>query len=143
MSKKISMLNAHDEMHFNQGRRDFLSTLGIAGGIGLGFGQHSLLAMASPFLNPVSDNGRILVLVRLKGGNDGLNTIIPLYDYSTYKINRPSIHLKSDELLNLSSEFAIPKTMNSLLPMWNDGALKVINAVGYDNHNLSHFTSSD
>lgn len=143
MNKKTSLLNAHDEMHFNHGRRDFLSTLGIAGGIGLGLGKHNLFAMASPLLTTINDNERILVLVRLKGGNDGLNTIIPVYDYGTYKNNRPNIHIKQNDLINLSSEFAIPKTMNSLLPLWNEGSMKVVNSVGYDNHNLSHFTSSD
>lgn len=143
MNKKISMLNAHDEMHFNHGRRDFLSALGIAGGISLGIGNQSLFAMASPLLAAVNDNERILVLVRLKGGNDGLNTIVPIYDYGTYKSNRPNIHIKQSDLINLSSEFAIPKTMNSILPLWNEGSMKIVNAVGYDNSNLSHFTSSD
>jgi len=86
---------------------------------------------------------RILVLIRLKGGNDGLNTIIPLYDYDTYIQGRPRIGIPENNVINLSNAHGVPISMQSIIPLWNDGAMKVINGVGYENHNLSYFTSTD
>ncbi len=138
---------AHSQDHKNWSRRSFLQNLGLTGGAGIFMGGYSLSAMHNAALLPALGNGgvddRILVLIRLKGGNDGLNTIIPLFDYGTYASNRPTIAVPQNNITNLSNAFGIPNTMQSLMPLWNDGAMKVINSVGYDNHNLSHFTSSD
>ena len=124
-------------------RRDFLHTLGVTGGVGLAMGGFSLNALAAPLLTPPGGNDRILVLIRLKGGNDGLNTIIPIYDFGTYKNKRPTIYIPQSETWSLNQELAMPKTTSRLTKLWNNGAMKVISGVGYDNHNLSHFTSSD
>ncbi|MDA7502313.1 DUF1501 domain-containing protein, partial [Chitinophagales bacterium] len=51
--------------------------------------------------------------------------------------------IPENELISLSDKFSLPSTMQNLMPLWNDGSMKIINTVGYDNHNLSHFTSSD
>ena len=138
---------AHSADHKNWSRRSFLQTLGLTAGTGLAFGGYSLSAMNSAALLPALMSGgvddRILVLIRLKGGNDGLNTIIPLYDYSTYIIGRPSIGIGQNNIINLNNAHGIPNSMQNIMPLWNDGAMKVINGVGYDNHNLSHFSSTD
>ena len=133
----------HEE-HKLWNRRDFLQTLGLAGGVGISLAGLPLSALAAPaLLGPTMEGDRILVLVRFKGGNDGLNTLIPMYDYSIYINKRPTIHIKQNDLFNLDAGHAMPKTMQNLLPLWNEGAMKVIQNVGYDNHNLSHFTSAD
>ncbi|MBK8699673.1 MAG: DUF1501 domain-containing protein [Saprospiraceae bacterium] len=135
---------SNPEAHKSWSRRDFLQTLGLTGGMGLVLGGLPINAMASPLLSPPGGaESRILVLIRLKGGNDGLNTIVPLYNYGTYKSARPTIHISQNELIALNNDLAIPKTMTKLLPMWQNGAMKVVCNVGYSNHNLSHFTSSD
>ncbi len=138
---------AHTEDHRSWSRRSFLQNLGLVGGAGLAFGGMSISAMSSPALLPMlSQQGvddRILVLIRLKGGNDGLNTIIPTFDYGTYQAARPSIAIPSSQIIDLNDEFGMQSSMESLLPLWNEGQMKVINTVGYDNHNLSHFNSSD
>jgi len=145
----ISLDNAkaHSEDHKMWSRRSFLHTLGLAGGAGLTLGSYSLSAMHSPALVSSLMTGgvgdRILVLIRLKGGNDGLNTIIPLYDYGTYASRRPTIAIPESNVVNLNSAHGIPNTMQDLMSLWNDGSMKIINSVGYENHNLSHFTSSD
>ena len=90
-----------------------------------------------------SENDNILVIIRLKGGNDGLNTIVPLNDYGTYANLRPTIRHQENELLSLSQEFAIPSYMNALESVWGEGKMKVIHGVGYPDQNLSHFRSSD
>jgi len=137
----------HSQDHQTWSRRNFIQTLGMATGTGMALGSFSVSAMASgSFLPLMASSGaedRVLVLIRLKGGNDGLNMIVPTFDYGTYQANRPTISIPQNQLLGLDDKFAIPNTMNSLMPLWNDGHMKVINSVGYDNHNLSHFSSSD
>jgi uncharacterized protein (DUF1501 family) len=148
-SSIFSQLNdsSHDLEHSKWSRRNFLKDIGLASGIGLGLGGFDISALAaSPFAAPPGGiNDRILVLIRLKGGNDGLNMIIPMYDYSTYKSSRPTIGVAQNDiiLLDPNGKFGIPKSMSSLKSMWDKGSMKVVNSVGYDDHNLSHFTSSD
>lgn len=138
----------HDLEHRTWSRRSFLQTLGIAGGAGITMGGFGLSALSAAPLHMAlasSDNNRILVLIRLKGGNDGLNMIVPVYDYSRYKNNRPNIAIPQNQLIALGNDqkYAMPQTMNKLKPLWDNGYMKVINSVGYPEHNLSHFTSSD
>lgn len=138
--------DAHDLEHQQWNRRSFLKALGLVGGGTMMIGGTNLTAskpttLASAISN--SDSDRILVLIRLKGGNDGLNTIVPIYDYDEYANLRPTLrHLKSN-LYNLNSDFAIPNYMSELQSMWGEGAMKVIHGVGYDDSSLSHFVGSD
>ena len=83
------------------------------------------------------------MLIRLKGGNDGLNTIVPLYDFDLYANKRPKIHIPQNNLYKLNDNYGIPNFMNAVAPMWGEGAMKVIHGVGYENQNLSHFKSSE
>lgn len=137
----------HDEEHSNWNRRSFLQALGLVGGGTMMVGGTNLTASAPTKLtaalaaSEVSD--RILVLVRLKGGNDGLNTIVPLYDYDFYANKRPSIRHQEADLYQLSSDIGIPPSLEELQSLWGDGAMKVVHGVGYENQNLSHFRSSD
>jgi len=139
----------HQEDHNNWSRRGFLQTLGLASGGGLMMGGFSVNALASSSLIPMIANAgiddRILVLIRLKGGNDGLNTIIPLFDYSKYSQERPSIGIPQSQILGLDNDgkFGIPNTMTGIKSLWDEGAMKVINSVGYEDHSLSHFSSTD
>lgn len=139
--------NSHDREHMLWSRRSFMQTMGLVGSVGFGLGGFGISALAAaPFAtDSARSNDRILVLIRLKGGNDGLNMIVPLYDYGTYLANRPSIAIKQSDLIGLDNSglFAMPKTMGKLKPMWDSGAMKIMNSVGYENPNLSHFTSSD
>jgi len=120
-------------------------------------------AMAGPLMdnitnNPANDN--ILVLVRLFGGNDGLNTIIPhtgvrRQDYETLRPNLKrtvGTHYSTNQVLNgynhstasnSNAEFAVPSLMDPLMPIWNDDRMSIIHNVGYDIPNLSHFLSTD
>ena len=86
---------------------------------------------------------RILVLIRLKGGNDGLNTIVPLYDFDLYASKRPKIHIPQNKLIKLNDDFAMPNFMKNIDPLWKDGSMKVVHGVGSENQNLSHFKSSE
>lgn len=143
----LSDNSLHEMDHDIWSRRSFIKTLGLAGGVGLGLGGFSVNILGSLPLMLATTEGpldRVLVLIRLKGGNDGLNTIIPLFDYGRYQANRPTIAVKNSDITVLGNgAFGIPKTMNALTNLWNEGAMKVVNSVGYSNHNLSHFTSAD
>ena len=106
----------------------------------------SLSVLNSNFLTNAltgSISDRSLVLIRLKGGNDGLNTIVPLNQFDTYVNKRPKIHIRQSNLMKLSDDYAIPDFMNSVEKLWKDGSMKVVNGVGYENPNGSHFKSSD
>ncbi|TDI67530.1 MAG: twin-arginine translocation pathway signal, partial [Bacteroidetes bacterium] len=114
----------HDQEHSTWNRRSFMQALGLAGAGSMMIGASSISASKpSPLAVALaeSENDNILVIVRLKGGNDGLNTIVPVYDYANYANLRPTIrHLQSD-LLMLNSDFGIPNYMDSLESIWGDG----------------------
>jgi uncharacterized protein (DUF1501 family) len=137
---------AHQNDHLSWSRRSFIRNLGLVGGVSLFVGKTSVTALATnPLLKALNnaDSDRILVLIRLKGGNDGLNTIIPLFDYGTYQQLRPTIRIPENQVIQLNDAFGIPSYMSPLESLWNDGQMKVINSVGYPEQNLSHFRSSD
>jgi uncharacterized protein (DUF1501 family) len=136
----------HDQEHATWNRRSFIQALGLAGAGSMTLGHAAITATKpSPLSVALSEveNDNILVIVRLKGGNDGLNTIVPIYDYGTYANLRPTIRHSQSDLLNLNSDFAIPNYMNSLEPLWGNGQMKIVHGVGYPDQNLSHFRSSD
>ncbi len=145
-SNKGKDKSVHDKEHEVWSRRSFIQALGIAGSGSMMLGSQMLSASkASPLSIALSqsDNENILVIIRLEGGNDGLNTIVPVYDYASYANLRPTIRHQENELLNLNADFAIPNYMNTLESVWGDGQMKVVHGVGYPEQNLSHFRSTD
>jgi len=137
---------AHENNHRQWSRRSFLRSIGITGGVSLMAGNMPLMALKGTFLEMAlanSNSDRILVLIRLKGGNDGLNTIIPVFDYGTYQSLRPQLRVPLNQTISLDSAFSMPQQMSDLQPLWLDGAMKVVHGVGYPDQNLSHFRSSD
>lgn len=140
-----SKTNVHDKEHATWSRRSFIQALGLAGAGGIMLGHASVAASKPSPLSvalAASENENILVIIRLKGGNDGLNTIVPIYDYATYANLRPTIRHQQSNLINLSSDFAIPDYMGALESVWGDGKMKVVHGVGYPQQNLSHFRSA-
>ncbi|HVB47411.1 MAG TPA: DUF1501 domain-containing protein [Burkholderiales bacterium] len=83
---------------------------------------------------------RLLVLVELKGGNDGLNTVVPYADPAYYAL-RPRIAVKRDEVLQLDARTGLHPALASLVPLWRAGELAVVQGLGYPDPNLSHFRS--
>jgi len=135
----------HDKEHSTWNRRSFIQALGLAGAGGIMLGHASVTASKPSPLSvalAASENDNILVIIRLKGGNDGLNTIVPIYDYATYANLRPNIRHQQSNLINLNADFAIPNYMGGLESVWGDGKMKVIHGVGYPQQNLSHFRSA-
>jgi uncharacterized protein (DUF1501 family) len=83
---------------------------------------------------------RILVLVELKGGNDGLNTIVPYAD-PLYAQLRPTIALPAADVLRLDGRTGLHPELKPLLPLWEKEELAIVQGVGYPQPNLSHFRS--
>ncbi|MDP6755410.1 MAG: DUF1501 domain-containing protein [Candidatus Marinimicrobia bacterium] len=101
---------------------------------------HPLLAQ-SEALRAKAQN-RILVILNLGGGNDGLNTIIPYEDDAYYNL-RPNIAIPQNELLPITNTLGFHPAMSFFMDIWNRGNMAIIQNVGYDNQNLSHFRSTD
>lgn len=136
----------HDNEHSLWNRRSFIQALGLAGGGSMLMGGAAISATRPSPLSVAlaeSENDNILVIIRLNGGNDGLNTIVPVYDYASYANLRPTIRHQQSDLINLNADFAIPNYMGELEAVWGDGKMKVVHGVGYPEQNLSHFRSTD
>ena len=89
-----------------------------------------------------SRSGKILVIVQLSGGNDGLNTIIP-FNNDIYYQSRPVLGIPKEEVLKVSDELGFNPAMEALRGLYDDGLMSIINNVGYPNPDRSHFRSMD
>ena len=89
-----------------------------------------------------ASNGKILVVVQLSGGNDGLNTVVP-YRNDIYYRERPTIAIKPEKVLTLNDEIGLHPAMTPLKALYDEGLVTVINNVGYPNPDRSHFRSMD
>ncbi|MDB5802452.1 MAG: Twin-arginine translocation pathway signal sequence protein [Rhodocyclales bacterium] len=117
-------------------RRDFLGLLGASGVLAVS----PTVAMG---MGPTRDSDRfrrLLILVELKGGNDGLNTVIPYADDNYYAL-RPQLGIRADGLFKLDDRVGLNKAMLPLMPFWESGNLAVVQGLGYPQPNLSHFRS--
>ena len=92
--------------------------------------------------NVVQDTGKILVVIQLSGGNDGLNTIVP-YMNDLYYQYRPQLALSKDKVLRASDSLGFHPALAKLNELYDKGYLSVINNVGYPNPDRSHFRSMD
>lgn len=110
-------------------RRDFLKSalaLGLAG--------------LSPALYPAAGNRRHLLLIELKGGNDGLNTLVP-YSDPVYHRLRPRLAIPREKVLQLTPGAGFHPALEPLMKPWQAGELAVVQGLGYPNPNRSHFRS--
>lgn len=120
-------------------RRDFLKATTLAS-----------TAMFTPaFLRAASGNallssrsGKILIVLQLSGGNDGLNTIIP-YGDDIYYQKRPALGIPAAEVLKLNDLQGFHPALGPLRELYDQGELSIINSVGYPDPNRSHFRSMD
>src|SRR5438309_8135480 len=122
-------------------RRSLLSrgALLVASGlVAPSFITRTALALSQSTANP----RRILVVVQLSGGNDGLNTVIPFGDPAYFSL-RSSLAVSSADVLPLSDSVGLHPQLAALKPLWDVGNLAVVQGVGYPNPNRSHFRSMD
>lgn len=90
----------------------------------------------------VPPGNKVLVIIQLSGGNDGLNTIIPYRNDIYYKA-RPALGIKREAALSLNDELGIHPALKGLKALYDDGSLGILNNVGYPNPDRSHFRSMD
>jgi uncharacterized protein (DUF1501 family) len=119
-------------------RRDFLKT--------------GSLATASMFMpkflkavegrNVLAPKGKVLVMLQMNGGNDGLNTVIPVRNDIYYK-ERKRIAVPRETSLSLGTEAGLHPVLSALKNAYDDGEMAVLNSVGYPNPDRSHFRSMD
>ena len=137
---------AHEIDHKDWTRKSFLQTL-FWGSLGSGLPLNSVPVQAmkrSKFLNRLSaaNNDKILILLQLGGGNDGLNTIIPVTNDIYYQ-KRPTIAIKKQESILLSDDIGMHPAMSPLETLWGAGKMSVVNNVGYHDQDRSHGRSTD
>jgi uncharacterized protein (DUF1501 family) len=124
-------------------RRRFLRTASMAtvGGLAVrGFGSPLWSALKSRDLND-----RVLVVIQLYGGNDGLNTVIPLDQYDVLAQVRPHVLIPENQVLPLSGldGTGLHPALTGLRDLWDDGKLSIVQGVSYPEPNYSHFRAMD
>ncbi len=85
---------------------------------------------------------KVVVILQLSGGNDGLNTVIPVRNDLYYKA-RPRLGITKDKALSLTDEVGLNPALTAFKELYDDGSLSIINSVGYPNPDRSHFRSMD
>ena len=127
-------------------RREFLVRgmygLGIGGTLPLLLGRASA-ALAAEALRGTSVEKhpeRILVVIELSGGNDGLNTVVPYSDPAYYRA-RPRLGIRERDVIKADAGFGFHPAMVGFERLYKDGLLGVVHGCGYDHPSLSHFSS--
>lgn len=132
-------------------RRKFIRNSAIAGaGIpglinGFSLTAHAENSPLGKILLPGTPNDHILVLIQLSGGNDGLNTVIPVDQYSNYYNARTNIAIPQNRILALSGTSAtgLHPSLAGIRDLYNEGKICIVQSVGYPNPNFSHFRATD
>ncbi|MEL6590339.1 MAG: DUF1501 domain-containing protein, partial [Bacteroidota bacterium] len=138
-------------------RRNFLKNIGLASAASpFVLNSIPVKAFSTPSISNALDctslRERVLVILQLFGGNDGLNTLVPIDQYSTYAQLRPSIkipetgsgaYINLDTNLGAADQVGLNPNMPEFKAMYDAGMMSVIQGVGYENHNRSHFKSTD
>jgi uncharacterized protein (DUF1501 family) len=129
----------------NPTRREFIKN-GLTF-VSLGMAAPAILARAAaekalPGSGGGARSGKILVVLQLSGGNDGLNTVIP-YTEDLYYRARPTLAIRRADVVPLSDKIGLHPSMSALKPLYEQGHLAVIQGAGYPNPNRSHFRSME
>ena len=113
------------------------------GGFNLGINKKT--SWLNTLNNYLVETDHVLVMVRLDGGNDGLNTVIPLDQYDKLTRVRDKVIIPENRILKLDGhdDVGFHPSMTGMQNLFNEGKLSVIQSVGYPNPNFSHFRSTD
>lgn len=137
-------------------RRNFLKKLPIAISIPFSIGGIPMKLMAD---NPLvrlatqSNSDRVLIVLQLAGGNDGLNSLIPVDQYDQYYSRRPNIaipakngvrkYIPLDSTLPLAQQVGLHPDMQAMKALYDQGRVGFVQGVSYKNNNGSHFRGRD
>jgi uncharacterized protein (DUF1501 family) len=125
-------------------RRAFLRGSAAASVVSLGGAPPAFLCRAALAAEsqPGAAGGRILVILQLEGGNDGLNTVIPYRDDEYYKA-RPGIGVARNAALRLDDDHGVHPQLAGFKELYDEGSLAIVQGVGYPQQDRSHFRSMD
>ena len=140
------MTRKHSEIGCSCSRREFL-TRGLYG-IGVTAAMPEFLHRTSAALAAQALQGtsverhpeRILVVVELSGGNDGLNTVVPYQDPAYYRA-RPKLGIPERDVIKAADGFGFHPATVGFERLYKDGLMAVVHGCGYDHPSLSHFSS--
>ena len=112
---------------------------------GWGFKAYSKSPLLKLLSKSVKYPDRVLVMIQLNGGNDGLNTILPIDQYSNLSKARNNILIAESKALKITgtTATAFHPAMAGLRTMYDEGLVSVVQSVGYPDPNFSHFRSTD
>ena len=138
-------------------RRDFIRRFPLVAGVPFAIGgvpirlyaeKNTLMRMAEE-----STNDNVLIILQLHGGNDGLNTLIPIEQYDQYYSRRANIAIPDknsvrkviplDSTLPSPDQVGLHPDMNAIKELYDEGRVKIIQGVSYKNNNGSHFRGRD
>lgn len=124
-------------------RRNFIRSAGT-----VTIGGMAVRGMGSPLLSALNNTiaeDRVLVIIQLFGGNDGLNTVIPTSSYSQLSSLRSQVLIPQNQVLPLSglSGTGLHPSMTGMQTLWNEGKLAIVQGVSYPDPNFSHFRATD
>ena len=126
-------------------RRQFIKNVALTSAslpfVSNGFGMQALSQKLFNFSTGAED--RVLVMIRLNGGNDGLNTVIPLDQYANLMMHRSEIIIPQNQILSVTPEVGFHPQMQGMKGLFDQGKLSVVQNVGYPEQNRSHFRSMD
>ena len=111
------------------------------------FLDQTVMAIANPLDTPLTQqpsgkDGKILVVVQLAGGNDGLNTVVPFADDVYHRV-RPGIRHDPKTIHRLSDTLGLHPNLKPLMELYEQQQMAIVQAVGYPNPNRSHFRATD
>lgn len=138
-------------------RRDFLKSLGMVAPVPLLLNNTPVSILNSLSMYPVLEDcsaitDRVMVVLRLAGANDGLNSVIPIDQYDTYANLRPTIRIKDsgahayinlDSTLPVAEQMGLHPNLTGIKSLYDDGKVSLIHGVGYPASNRSHFASEN
>ena len=132
-------------------RREFIKkgmTMVAVGWTAPSFITRTALAMNNPWdvaqvtSRPGVPDDRVLVVVQMGGGNDGLNTVIPFSNDAYYRA-RPNLAVPQKEVIRLTDELGLHPSLTTLKGLYDQGAMAIVQGVGYPNPSRSHFKSME
>jgi uncharacterized protein (DUF1501 family) len=124
---------------FSESSRRDLLRLGMYG-IGVSAAALPMPLFAQAVASQADAKGKILVVLELSGGNDGLNTLVPYGDDAYYR-HRPHIGIPRKDVRPIDDHFGFSRGMAGFERLYKDGKLAIVHGCGYENPSFSHFTS--
>jgi uncharacterized protein (DUF1501 family) len=119
-------------------RRELLA--GMAGLSAMSMVPPAFAQAAQAAAAQAAASGKVLVILELSGGNDGLNTVVPYGDDAYYR-QRPNIGIPKNELRIIDDHFGFNPGMAGFESLYKDGKMAIVHGCGYENPSYSHFTS--